>query len=360
MTIQLDEYRQQPAVASGDQLVIGDEHIHAEAMIDGGAAIGAVQTRAVMRAAARYERLTGGHCRPQLAALVFDATHDVRALYHYFPIANILAENERAQFNARVQALAEHRHLDVRLIGERRADLTAQLPASARSLIAGHLIEIFFYRADILERFVSAPRHFLLYPTPRAFQDDGGQAGGQYHADREAVQLVLARLYEGFNQRTPGVAPFLHEFGHMLDFFDAGRGTMGESNGLLPGLSPGDGAAYTPRARERFLRGKRLELERYLALYHGTARPVDPLPIGHPYVFQNDTEFCAGYFEMFFRNPHYFAAQNPDLFAAYAELFGYDTRRAWPEDFPFYVDENRKFYLSGQKPWTPGITVPES
>ena len=311
-------------------------------------------------AAAHYERLTGGHCRPQLAALTFDATHNAQALHHYFPITNALTETERSQFDQRAHELTEHPNLDVRLFAERRADLTAQLPASTPYLIAGHLIEIFFYRPDILERFISAPRHFRLYTTPRAFQDDGGQAGGQYHAEREAVQLVWSRLFEGFNERTPGVAPFLHEFGHMLDFFNAGRGRMGESQGLLPGLSPTDSAVYTPRARELFLRGKRLELERYLARYDGAAHENAPLPIGHPYVFQNDMEFCAGYFEMVFRNPHYVAAQNPDLFAAYVELFGYDTRRAWEEDFPFYVNENRKFYLSGQQPWPPGISVPEA
>ena len=73
-----------------------------------------------------------------------------------------------------------------------------------------------------------------------------------------------------------------------------------------------------------------------------------------------DTEFAAGYFEMFFRNPNYFAAQNPDLYQGYVELFNYDPRRAWKEDFPFYVTENRNFYLvSGQRPWTPNLTVPE-
>src|SRR6185503_5052686 len=145
----------------------------------------------------------------------------------------------------------------------------------------------------------------------------------------------------------------------MLDFFDAGPGRLGkESSGFLPGLRPSDGALYRPRARESFVKGKRLERDRYLARYTGLANPADPLPIGHPYVFQNDTEFIAGYFEMFFRNPHYFAGSNPDLFNAFVEVFGYDTRRAWQRDFAFYVDENRKFYRSGERPWPPGITVP--
>jgi len=67
---------------------------------------------------------------------------------------------------------------------------------------------------------------------------------------------------------------------------------------------------------------------------------------------------AAGYFEMFFRNPNYFASQNQDLYTAFVELFGYDPRNAWKQDFPFYIDQNRTFYLSGQRPWTPHLTIP--
>ena len=156
------------------------------------------------------------------------------------------------------------------------------------------------------------------------------------------------------------MAPFLHEFGHMLDFFDAGSGSVRRSEGLLPGLRPSDGAIYTPEARRLFLKGKRLELERYLH-HHHTLRlpPGEPPPIGHPYVFQNDTEFIAGYLEMFFRNPHAFAEQNPDLYEGFMELFRQDPRRAWEHDFAYYIDENRRFYASGQRAWAPGLSVPE-
>lgn len=305
-----------------------------------------------------YARLTEGTCQPQGEALAFDATGDPRTLSRYFPITCFLADN-RPGFDQLLRELAHHPNFDLRLFGEARADLTEQLPDSARYLVAGHIAETFFYRRDILARFFSAPRHFHLYTTARAYQHDGGNAGGQYHSEREAVQLVLARLFEGFNGPTPGVAPFLHEFGHMLDFFDPATGTMRRnSDGLLPGLRPTDGAVFTPRARELFIEGKRLELHRYRIRY-SRLDTRDPLPIGHPYVFQNDAEFCAGYFEMFFRNPHYMAEQNADLFNAYVELFGYDTCWGWEKDFDFYINANREFYLSGQQPWPPGLTVPE-
>jgi len=343
---------------NGDHLEIGSYRVPLSENLECGSSIGAVPARSLAQVLENYARLTGGECQPQLAALIFEATRQSRALDFYFPITKMLTKRELTGFDQLMRQIVPHPHFDLQLIGEGRANLTAHLPHGAAHLVAGHLAEIFFYRRDILERFLAAPRHFRLYATPWAFEQDGGQAGGTYQADRETLQLVLARLFEGFYGETPGVAPFLHEFGHMLDFFDAGRGAMGRSYGLLPGLSPQDGAVYTPSARKLFLKGKRLELERYLRRYWGQAKAGDPLPIGHPYVFQNDTEFAAGYFEMFFRNPNYFAAQNPDLYQAYVELFGYDPRRGWKEDFPFYINENRNFYLaSGQRPWPPNLTV---
>jgi len=345
---------------SGAELEIGPSRVRLDETLECGEALGVIPAQTIAHASEHYTRLTNGKCQPQFAALVFEATRQPRALDFYFPLTQILTKKERPDFDQLVQHIVQQPNFDLRLIGE-YGNLTPQIPTSAAHLVAGHLAEIFFYRRDILERFLSAPRHIWLYATPWAFERDGGQAGGDYHADRETLQLVLSRLFEGFYEPTPGVAPFLHEFGHMLDFFDAGTGRMGRSYGLLPGLHPQDGAIYTPRARKLFLKGKQLELERYLLRYRGKAKADDPLPIGHPYVFQNDTEFAAGYFEMFFRNPNYFAAQNADLYQAYVELFGYDPRPAWKEDFSFYINENRNFYLtSGQKPWPPNLKVPES
>lgn len=274
----------------------------------------------------------------------------------YFPIANMLSKTEMNTFRRLIIYIAKHQNFDLQLIAENKIKLT-KIPNAARYLIAGHLAEAFFYRQNILERFLTQPRHFQIYTTPEAFYQDGGVAGGCYNPSRECIQIVISRLFEGFSHSTPGVCPFLHEFGHMLDFFDAGTGSMARrSAGLYPGLSPSDRDIYNPRARDLFIKGKRLELERYLARQRGDL--TQPAPIGHPYVFQNDGEFAAGYLEMFFRNPHYFAEQNIDLFNAYVELFGYDTRQAWKEDFPHYVNANQKFYLSGQKPPQTKITIP--
>lgn len=308
-----------------------------------------------LHTASLYDSLTNGQCRPQVAALNFDATGDFRSLDFYFPIVRILDDVD--SFYLLVQHIAEHPNFDLQLIGADKADLTQQLPASARHLVAGHLAEVFYIRQDILARFLSSPRHFQLYTTLAAYQQDGGIAGGCYSPARESIQLVLSRLFEGFNGVTPGVCPFLHELGHMLDAFDAGSGSMKRGEGLYPGLRTSDGEIFTPRARELFIKGKRLELDRYLARFHGDLS--QPMPIGNPYVFQNDGEFVAGYLEAFFRNPNYIAAQNQDLFNAYVELFGYDTRRAWPEDFLHYVNVNRNFYNSGQTPPKTRLTIPK-
>ena len=356
-------YRNKHITPTPQGLELDGRLLPSDAIVDFGTPVGAVPVYELERAAAAHARLTGV-CHAQLSALAY-AAGAPRALDWYFPLAGALEPDELAEFDRLVAELVRHPGLDVRLIGEAHANITAELPADSRAIVAGHVAELFFYRRDILDRFLSTPRYFRLYATARAFEQDGGVAGGDFSPEKQSIQLLLSRLYEGFSGPTPGVAPFLHEFGHMLDFFDAGSGEMERSAGLLPGLSPSDGAIYTPAARRLFLKGKRLELQRYLrhheqpSIYQDTAAPGEPPPIGHPYVFQNDTEFIAGYLEMFFRNPHAFAEQNPDLYEGFMELFRQDPRRAWAADFPFYIDENRKFYASGQRAWAPGLSVPE-
>jgi len=360
MDIEFSQFRNQPVRLHDNHLEIGGYRLPFDDTLNIGGALGTVPICSIVQAVKQYTKMTRGTCQPQLAVFIFTATANPRALDFYFPITHMLTERETDRFYEFVDSLVRHPNFDLQLIGENRIDRTAQAPVGVRHVVAGHIAEVFFHRHDISERFFATPRHFQLYVTPRAFEQDGGVAGGDYNPQRQSIQLVLARLFEGFFGQTPGVCPFLHEFGHMLDHFDAGTGKMGVTEGLLPGLSPRDGAVFRPRARAFFIAGKRLEMERYFARYQGVAKPTDPLPIGHPYVFQNDGEFIAGYFEMFFRNPNYFAAQNQELYMSFVELFQYDPRNAWHQDFPFYVDQNRNFYLSGQQPWTPHLSVPKA
>jgi hypothetical protein len=340
-------------------LEIGNTRFPFDDQLDFEASQGVVSVLSIRRAAEEFSRGTHGYCPIQLGLLAFMATGAYRALDFYFPITQTLAGPEIDRFHQLTQRIAAHPHFALQLLGERRADLTPQMPQGIRQVVAGQIAEVFFHRGELLERFLSTARHIQLYTNSKAFEQDGGAAGGDYNPQRESIQLVLSRIFEGFFGETAGVCPLLHELGHMLDHFDAATGRMGRSEGFLPGLSPGDGSLFNPRARSLFIRGKRLELDRYLACYRGISKAVSAFPIGHPYVFQNDGEFIAGYFEMFFRNPNNFARQNQDLYSAFVELFGYDPRDAWKQDFPFYINQNREFYLSGQRPWKPGLTIPD-
>jgi len=328
-----------------------------EQMLDCGE-VGLVSLARIADAAQYYLRLTNHSQRPQLAALVCAATADLRALSFYFPITNRLDEEERPAFFRFMDSIVRHPNFRVRAFGEREANVTDQLLLDLPGMIAGHLAEAFFYRPDILDRFMSSPRNFWLYTNQQTFEAGGGLAGGDYHPEKEAIELVMSRLYEGYDGATPGVAPFLHELGHMLDHYDCASLRLAHSKGTLPGLNREDGPLFTPLARTSFIKGKQLEQQRYAAYQTGRARDGDPWPIGHPYVFQNDTEFIAGHFEMFFRNPNYFAAQNPDLYAGFSQLFKQDPRRYWPLDFPFYRDENRKVYVERHKISAQNTSVP--
>lgn len=318
---------------------------------------------------------------PQLAMLIFMATRRVQALNSYFPLTKILDKKQQQAFyrlagdiirqpgfsNCLISWVkpgkqgvlsAANEWRDIKdLKSAQIVDCASPQAAAIAFFVACHIAEIFFHRQDILKRLLNASFQIRLHTTQNAFIRDGGAAGGNFSLEKGGIQLVLGRLYEGFNGKTPGIAPFLHEFGHLLDHFDAAEGRLSGSHGTLPGMRPDEGAIYVPKARELFMKGKELEAERYDNLRQHGFQPDAALPIGHPYVFQNDTEFIAGYFEMFFRNPHYFAAQNPDLYDSFVLTFGQDPRKAWTADFPFYIQQNQDFYRGDQRPPRHGLTI---
>lgn len=302
-------------------------------------------------AAERYRHSRSWHeiITPQLAAVVYDITTDDEALSHYFPLLKSLTAESRQDFFKLRREVAAHPHLKLEF-WDVQGQVTAIAPSSMRQIVAGYIAETFFYRPDILNRFLETDRFINIYLNSKAYQKAGGVSGGCYDPRSESIKLVAQRLYEGFYQLSPGVAPFLHEFGHMLDAFDAATGRMRHGDGYLPGLHHEDGTLFTASARELFDAGKRLEIDRYERCY--SAKTPDEIPIGHPYVFQNDGEFIAGYLEMFFRNPHYFAELNPTLYEGFTTLFRQDTRLVWDTDFDFYVKSNRSVYLD------PGRNIP--
>ena len=304
--------------------------------------IGTVKAVDLVMAIGKRELLTNRSCQPQLAAYLFALTRKPRLMNHYFPITHALERHDEVNFHRLIVSIAQNPNFEIQLMDEKRQDRSPGLPPDAGYLVAGHIAEVFFYRRDLLDEFLNQRRGFFLYTTPQAFNDDGGVSGGCYNPQRDAIQLVLSRLYEGFSAPMPGVAPFIHEFGHMLDHASGSRG-------LIPGMD---------EFLDLFWRGKQTELERY---ERQRSQPgSEPLPIGHPYVFQNNGEFIAGYLEMFFRNPQYFAAQNADLFQAFAQCLGQDPRKYWKVDFPYYVKQNRDYYLAASDRPHPGSRSPSN
>ena len=91
----------------------------------------------------------------------------------YFPITNALDQPAEADFHRLIASIAQNPSFDIHLIAERRRDRTTELPGDVRNLVAGHISEIFFYRPDLLDQFLSKKRGFFLYTTPQAYADDG-------------------------------------------------------------------------------------------------------------------------------------------------------------------------------------------
>jgi hypothetical protein len=371
-----DFYNVVPSLDVDDSLQgyldFGKQRIYQNETVNFGAPIGSVNVKDLMK-----------HCYSymQLAMMVFVATRRVYALNTYFPITKILDKNEQKDFYqlaAKIMRQPSFKVSHIRWItkrpggimdaenawGKKKEKPTLMVDdhsprvAETAFFIACHIAEIFFYQRPILDQLLKAAFEIRIATSPEAFEKDGGVAGGNFRADRGCIQILIPRFFEGFNGKTPGVAPFLHEFGHLLDHFDVKERRLTESYGTLPGMRPGEGQTYNPQAQNLFLKGKQLEWQRYMHLLQKEDgyQEGDPMPIGHPYVFQNNGEFIAGYFEMFFRNPHYFAEQNHDLFESFVLTFGYDPRKVWDKDFPFYIEQNQTFYRE-HKPPQPGLTL---
>src|SRR3712207_772199 len=92
---QFDYYSQRNSNVSvyGGVASLGEQSLTALQTIDCGE-IGMVSGEQLARATNHYQSLSGETCRVQLAAIVFDATGDMRALDFYFPITSMLKANE--------------------------------------------------------------------------------------------------------------------------------------------------------------------------------------------------------------------------------------------------------------------------
>src|SRR5689334_12838198 len=198
MKLSFLQLRNQPVRIHRHHMQIGNTSFQSDEKLALEGLPGALSVQALLQAAEGFARLAHDHLPLQFGVLAFAATGNSRALDFYFPITQMLTEPEIDNFYQLTDSLAVHPHFDLQLIGEGRANLTSRMPSGIREVVAGQVAEVFYFRREILEQFLATPRHFQLYTSPWAFQQDGGAAGGDYNPQRESIQLVYSRLFEGF------------------------------------------------------------------------------------------------------------------------------------------------------------------
>ena len=211
MDIEFSQFQNQQVRLYDQFLAIGSSRLQFDETLTMGDSFSTIPVRSLVQTLEQYTGISHGECHPQLAILIFTLSGSPRALDFYFPLTRMFSGREIDQFYQFVDSVIQHPNFDLQLVGENHTDITAQTPLGIRYIIAGHIAEVFFHRRDISERFFASPRHFQLYGTTRAFKQDEGEAGGDYNPQRESIQLVMARLFEGFFGPTAGVCPFLHE-----------------------------------------------------------------------------------------------------------------------------------------------------
>lgn len=343
-----DNLKHQPAkFINSKELIVGSIHLHNQAL-DLGNQLGTVDIEAIAYELGKYGH---GHpletpIIPQCAAVVYDVTHNPHAMNLYFPLLAMLDPTEIEKFHEKVFSILQNPNFNLRIWDIGNVEVTERAPQSIAFLLAGHIVEIFYYRQDFLYQFFRSERNFNIFMNHRSYLQGGGYAGGCYDPDSQSIKLMASRLYEGFFDKIPGVAPFIHELGHMLDTYYVRERRQGPARGFLPGMMPYDGAFFSAESREKFIAGKHLELKRYQHMRNSQTRDAEDFPIGHPYVFQSDGEFIAGYLEMFFRNPNHFAVRNPILYESFRILLKQDPRQYFKKDFNKYIEQNYGAYYN--------------
>ncbi|MFM2308672.1 MAG: Glucose-regulated metallo-peptidase [Chloroflexota bacterium] len=279
----------------------------------------------------------GTHVRVQTAMALYVHSKELTALQHYFPVIGWLDPTLRQRWASLYAHYLVTTPLTIVYIGNRREPA----PLAIRAMVVGHLVSCFISTPHVLAALYETNPTFHICADARAYARIGGVGGGCYDERTHCIMLEVSRLFEGYWQPIPGVCPFLHELGHMLDGthsrLSGGRRSIGDP----PLLNDGQRAAWRT--------GKQTEVHRYRAYQHA-GKIVEHAPLGHPYVFQTDGEFLAGYWEMFWRNPHAFGAHSPQLYDALMSYVGHDPRM-YTVDYPGYVNGNRTFYGAGERAW---------
>jgi hypothetical protein len=278
--------------------------------------------------------------RMPLAGLVFQVSKELTSLGHFFPIIRTFDDAQRSEFRTRLNALLQSN--DIR-ITYTTATGSSTPPLILRVLVLGQIVSCFWGRPEIVDALRRTLPQIALFVDRQHYERAGGVGGGCYLLHEHRIMLEANRLFEGFYTPVPSVSPFLHEFGHMLDGTHMRLEQLPHCCGRMPLMGATDILLWQ--------KAKYLEWQCYTAWYHQRPPANGQMPIGHPYVFQNDGEFLAGHWEMFWRNPHTMAQMTSHVFTAFQNYVNQDPRDWLPHDYTGYVEGNRAFYQSGQQPW---------
>jgi hypothetical protein len=278
--------------------------------------------------------------RMPLAGLVFQVSKELTSLGHFFPLIHILDSTQRSEFRTRLNTLLQNNNMNITYT---TATGVITPPLIMRVLVLGQIISCFWGRPEIIDALQRTVPSIALYADRQHYERAGGVGGGCYLPHEHRIMLESNRLFEGFYTPIPNVSPFLHELGHMLDGTHMRLERLPHCYGRMPLMRPIDVSLWQ-KAKQR-------EVHCYAAWYHQRPPANGQMPIGHPYVFQNDGEFLAGHWEMFWRNPHTMAQMTPHVFTAFYTYVNQDPRDWLSHDYTGYVDGNRAFYQSGQQPW---------
>jgi hypothetical protein len=278
--------------------------------------------------------------RMPLSGLVFQVSKELTSLGHFFPLIRTLDSAERTEFRTRLNTLLQSTDITITYAtstGNRTP------PLIMRVLVLGQIVSCFWGRTEIIDALCRTKPSVAIFADRQHYERAGGVGGGCYLPHEHRIMIEASRLFEGFYTPIPNVSPFLHEFGHMLDGTHMRLNQLPHCQGRMPLMRDVDVLLWQ--------KAKKHEFQCYTAWYHQRPPSNGQMPIGHPYVFQNDGEFLAGHWEMFWRNPHAMAQMTPHLFAAFMNYVNQDPRESLSQDYMGYIEGNRAFYQSGQQPW---------
>jgi len=286
-----------------------------------------------------YQRLAAaGISRPPLSVLLAEHTPALQILHHFVPLLAQLHGPPRQQFLMLLNQVGNDTRLRIHL----HRDNAERAPAQwLRLSVTLQLTSCFWARPDILADVLHQQPTFDFFTAQADYQRAGGVGGGCYVPERHAIMLVTDRLCEGYRTPIPSVSPLLHELGHLLD------GTCMRQNGWQ---SPrGELPSMTWAQRQAWYRAKRHEVTTYQdwQAHHDATN----IPFGHPYVFQTDGEFLAGYWELFWRSPRLLQQHAPDLYAVFFDYVQFDVQRNQPADYTGYHTANQRCYAQGERHW---------